>query len=98
MLVCPSACRLSLTGVNTPGMAMLARMAVDRLPPRKSYSVLSTMLEATQANGMGRSAKSMESCQPTVSLVNSCDRLLPLISPPDMLFALRAIVSGIDRM
>ena len=42
-------------------MAMLARMAVERCPPYMSYSVLSTMFVATQANGMGRSAKLIES-------------------------------------
>ena len=80
-------------------MAILARMAVARLPLKKSYSVLSTMSVATHANGIGNSAKLIESCQPTVSLVKSFARLVPWISPPaGVLRFLLIIVNGRDSM
>ena len=49
------------TGAKTPGMAMLARMAVGKLPPRKTTSLPVTMSVATQAKGMGMSLKSISS-------------------------------------
>ena len=50
-----------LTGENTPGIAMLERIASDSTPPRITYSELSTMSVATHAKGMGSRLKSMES-------------------------------------
>ena len=49
------------TGENAPGIAILARMAWLSKPPWNTYSVLSTILVATQAKGIGSRLKSMES-------------------------------------
>ena len=49
------------TGVNAPGMAMLARMARTRLPCVITTSFRLTMSAATQAKGIGNSVKSSES-------------------------------------
>ena len=59
----PSTSTLSpmVTGENTPGMAILARMAVGMLPLRSTTSWPEIMSVATQAKGMGKSLKSMSS-------------------------------------
>ena len=49
------------TGVNTPGIAILARMAVESIPSWNTICSPLTTLAATQAKGMGSLLKSMES-------------------------------------
>ena len=50
-----------LTGVNTPGIAMLARIACTRFPPFITISSRWNISAATQANGIGNCRKSRES-------------------------------------
>ena len=51
----------SLTGVNTPGMAMLARIAVESTPSWNTILLPFTMFSDTQAKGMGSLLKLIES-------------------------------------
>ena len=50
-----------LTGLNAPGMAMLARIDIDRLPEASTAVLPVLMSQATARYGMGRWLKSMES-------------------------------------
>ncbi len=48
----------SITGAKTPGIAMLARMAIDRSPLSMTTTSPDTMSVATARKGIGRSLKS----------------------------------------
>ena len=51
----------NVTGAKAPGIAMLARIAKGNTPLSITTSAPSTMFAATQAKGIGKSLKEMES-------------------------------------
>ena len=79
----PSASRRSphSTGEKTPGMAMLERMALAKLPWLSITESPVMMSVATQQKGMGSWWKSTESLYPTLSRLKRLVRLAPLMTP-----------------
>ena len=69
------------TGANTPGMAIEALIAVGRCPLWNTISLLVIRSTATQAKGMGRVEKSMESWYPTLRPLNRLSTFWPFMTP-----------------
>ena len=84
------------TGVNTPGIAILARIAVASIPLWNTICSPFTIFCETQAKGMGSLLKSTESWYPTVSSVKRLARFCPFMMPPETA-SLGLLVNGNEK-